>query len=147
MNIFPIHKTVQIMHFLELVLFRFLLGRILLTIHQHDFQPLVLEYCFSIQRFSVPRDKDHTGADFLFSGIVQQQLSQLAGDQDRPDLGFAIHDNFAVAHSLHRKNFSSDTRIPVLQMVCITRRSCSFFSAAFRSRSYSALVSSFSSAQ
>lgn len=93
------------MHFLELVLFRFLLGRILLTIHQHDFQPLVLEYCFSIQRFSVPRDKDHTGADFLFSGIVQQQLSQLAGDQDRPDLGFAIHDNFAVAHSLHRKKF------------------------------------------
>mgnify|MGYP007120864439 CR=1 FL=1 len=45
------------------------------------------------------------------------------------------------------KNRSSDTRIPVPQIVSRMRRSCGFFAAARKSLRYSALLSSFSSAQ
>ena len=62
-------------------------------------------YCFAIQRFSVPCEKDHTGADFLFSGIIQQPFSQLAGNQDRPGLGLAVHNDLTTAHRLHSKEF------------------------------------------
>ena len=57
----------------------------------------------SIQRFSVSGEKDHAGADFFFFGIVQQQLSQLAGNQNGSALALAIHNDLALLHILHRE--------------------------------------------
>ena len=57
----------------------------------------------SIQRFSVPGEKDHTGADFLFFGIVQQQLSQLAGNQNGSGLTLTIHKDFALFYIFNRE--------------------------------------------
>ena len=49
-------------------------------------------------------------ADIYGDGQCEVLLGKVL--KRRPDLGFAIHDNFAVAHSLHRKKFQF--RLPVL---------------------------------
>ena len=55
----------------------------------------------SIQRFSVSGEKDHAGADFLFFGILQQQFSQLTGNQNGSALALAVHNDLALLYILH----------------------------------------------
>ena len=55
----------------------------------------------SVERFPASRDEDRTGGDAAFLCIIQQQLSQLAGEQDRPRFALAAHRDFPSLHRLH----------------------------------------------
>ena len=57
----------------------------------------------SVERLSASRDEDRAGGDAAFLCIIQQQLSQLAGEQDRPRFALAAHRDFSALHRLHRE--------------------------------------------
>ena len=52
-----------------------------------------------IQRLAVPGNKDWAGMDTVILRVIQEQLSQLAGQQNRPGLALAADCDLSTFHS------------------------------------------------
>lgn len=57
----------------------------------------------AVQGLSTFSDKDTPGSNLLLLCVVQQQFSQLTGNEDRPGFTLTANCDFAAPNRLHRK--------------------------------------------